>query len=241
MRMSRRDGKREISVEHPQPAIAQVLLMEALGTLDRDFLIGLMAQLADAGQADRDADGRGLNFMLAMVKGIKPRDQIECMLAAQMAAVHIAAMASARSAALAARASPPDGAAAGFSKLARTFAAQIEALKRYRCGGGQKVLVERVTVNDGGQAIVGQVGIGGREYPWTTSCTGAAGGGSDAGAGCATENPRTTSCTGAAGGGSDAPATRAAENPRTTPCTGAAAGRGEADACSTAQNAGTTP
>jgi hypothetical protein len=131
-------------------------------------------------------------------------------------------MASARGAAQAARASPPDGAAAGFSKLARTFAAQIEALKRYRCGGGQKVLVERVTVNDGGQAIVGQVGIGG-----------GIGG---------RENPRTTSCTGPVGGRSDAGESRAAENPRTTPCTGAAAARGgEAEACSTAQNPGTTP
>jgi hypothetical protein len=37
---------------------------------------------------------------------------------------------------------------------------QMEALKRYRTGGQQKVTVEHVTVNDGGQAIVGSVGIG---------------------------------------------------------------------------------
>jgi hypothetical protein len=33
----------------------------------------------------------------------------------------------------------------------------IEALKRYRTGGEQKVTVQHVTVNDGGQAIVGAV------------------------------------------------------------------------------------
>jgi hypothetical protein len=38
---------------------------------------------------------------------------------------------------------------------------QMEALKRYRTGGQQKVTVEHVTVNDGGQAIVGAVTHGG--------------------------------------------------------------------------------
>lgn len=32
-----------------------------------------------------------------------------------------------------------------------------QALKRYRTGGEQKVTVKRVTVNEGGQAIVGNV------------------------------------------------------------------------------------
>ncbi len=39
---------------------------------------------------------------------------------------------------------------------------QIEALKRYRTGGRQTVTVEHVTVNAGGQAIVGNVETGGR-------------------------------------------------------------------------------
>jgi hypothetical protein len=47
------------------------------------------------------------------------------------------------------------------SKLSRTFAGQVEALKRYRTGGQQKVTVEHVTVNQGGQAIVGSVTVGG--------------------------------------------------------------------------------
>jgi hypothetical protein len=33
----------------------------------------------------------------------------------------------------------------------------METLKRYRTGGEQKVTVQHVTVNDGGQAIVGTV------------------------------------------------------------------------------------
>ena len=42
------------------------------------------------------------------------------------------------------------------------YAMQMETLKRYRTGGQQKVIVEHVTVNQGGQAIVGAVSQGGR-------------------------------------------------------------------------------
>jgi hypothetical protein len=50
-----------------------------------------------------------------------------------------------------------DSAERAFNKLARTFAVQMEALKRDRTGGEQKVTVQHVTVNEGGQAIVGAV------------------------------------------------------------------------------------
>lgn len=48
-----------------------------------------------------------------------------------------------------------------INKLARTFATQVEARKRCRIGGQQKVVVEHVTVNEGGQPIVGNVEAGG--------------------------------------------------------------------------------
>jgi hypothetical protein len=44
-----------------------------------------------------------------------------------------------------------------FNKLTRTFAMQIEALKRYRSGADQKVTLQHVSVAEGGQAIVGNV------------------------------------------------------------------------------------
>ena len=50
-----------------------------------------------------------------------------------------------------------DSAERAFNKLTRTFAIQVEALKRYRTGGQQKVTVEHVNVHAGGQAIVGTV------------------------------------------------------------------------------------
>ena len=57
-----------------------------------------------------------------------------------------------------------DSAERALNKLTRTFAMQMDTLKRYRTGGHQKVTVEHVTVQAGGQAIVGavQTGAGGR-------------------------------------------------------------------------------
>jgi hypothetical protein len=51
----------------------------------------------------------------------------------------------------------PLSAEGAFTKLTQTFAAQMEALKRYRTGGEQKAKVQHVTVGDGGQAIVANV------------------------------------------------------------------------------------
>lgn len=49
-----------------------------------------------------------------------------------------------------------------MTRLSRTFIAQMDALKKYRATAQQTVRVERVTVNEGGQAIVGSVNHGGR-------------------------------------------------------------------------------
>ncbi len=136
--------------------------MEALGTKDGDFLGGLLKQLINAGTQGREPDEAGINFMLSVVKGVEPRDQVETMLDAQMAAVHMATMTFARRLAHVDNIPQQDSAERAFNKLARTFAAQMEALKRYRTGGQQRVTVEHVTVNEGGQAIVGNVAQGGR-------------------------------------------------------------------------------
>ena len=59
-----------------------------------------------------------------------------------------------------------DSASNMFNKCARTFAVQVEALKKYRSTGEQSIKVQHVTVNDGGQAVVTstmQTGGGGYE------------------------------------------------------------------------------
>jgi hypothetical protein len=165
LRVTENDGATTICPDHPKPTVGNVLLMDALGTRDPDFLEGFLMQLVDAGSKGRKVDGRTLNFMLSVVKGIAPKDQVEALLAAQMAVVHMATMTFALRLRHVKTIPQQDSAERAFNKLARTFAAQIEALKRYRSRGDQTVRVEHVTVNEGGQAIVGNVTHGGRGRP----------------------------------------------------------------------------
>jgi hypothetical protein len=151
------NGKIQIVPDHADLAVAVALLMEAFATTDPCFALALINQLSYAGSYGRKVNETELNFMLSVVKGAQPKDQMEAMLAAQMAAVHIAMMTFARRLALVETIPQQDSAERAFNKLARTFAAQMEALKRYRSRGDQTVRVEHVTVNEGGQAIVGNV------------------------------------------------------------------------------------
>jgi len=99
--------------------------------------------------------------MLSVVRGISPRDETEALLAAQMAAIHNATMVAARRLNHVETIPQQDSASTMLNKLARTFATQVEALKKYRSAGEQTIKVQHVTVNDGGQAIVGNVNQGG--------------------------------------------------------------------------------
>jgi SLT domain-containing protein len=95
--------------------------------------------------------------MLAVIIGIKPNDQLEAMLAAQMAAIHIAMMTFTQRLGTVDNIPQQDSAERALNKLARTFTTQMETLRRYRTGGQQNVTVHHVSVSEGGQAIVGNV------------------------------------------------------------------------------------
>ena len=162
LKVTEKKGVTQVATDHPDPKVGQSLLLESLGTADHDFLDGVIQNLANVGSPNSGVDERGLNFLLAMVRGVEPRDQVETMLAAQMAVVHDASMSMARRLARAETITQQDAAERALNKLARTFTAQVEALKRYRTGGEQRVKVEHVHVHEGGQAIVGAVtqGVG---------------------------------------------------------------------------------
>lgn len=156
------DGVGQISVDHPDPATGFMLLQSAMGTTNSEFFDGLITQMLNAGGAGQGAKDNNLNFMLSVVADIQPKDHLEAMLATQMAAVHMATMTFSRRLASVETIPQQDSAERALNKLARTFATQMEALKKYRTGGEQKMTVEHVTVNEGGQAIVGNVSQGDR-------------------------------------------------------------------------------
>jgi hypothetical protein len=154
-----------ITIDHPDKVIGLLLMLNALGTLDREFMSGLLDQLAGATSRGSDVSETDLNFMVSVIKGIEPRDQLESMLAAQMAATHMAMLWFVRGLQRVENLPQQDAAERAINKFARTYVAQMEALKRYRSGGEQKVTVQHVSVSEGGQAIVGNVTQGQRDAP----------------------------------------------------------------------------
>jgi hypothetical protein len=149
--------KRGIAILHADPQAGERLLAEALGAADRDALHGLLSQLVKASVIGRKPDEANLAFLISLVKNIAPKDSIEAMLAVQMASVHAAAMRSACRLALTDDIPQQESLTRALTRLARTFASQIEALSRHRNNGERAITVRNLSVQDGGRAIVGNV------------------------------------------------------------------------------------
>jgi hypothetical protein len=134
-------------------------LKRALGTSSSDFVNASLLQLQVAASLPAGGISEiGMNAALALVEGAAPTNEIEGALAIQMACTHAAAISvltrfrgaggtEKRVAALASAA----------ARLLRAYSSQVETLRRLRHGGDQFVRVEHVHVNDGGQAVIGNV------------------------------------------------------------------------------------
>lgn len=121
----------------------------------------LVPQVAMLGENGKGLSDEASNTVLGFVSAMKPRDPAELLLLTQMAAIHRSTMMLAQRLNHTTTIPQQDAAERALNKLARTFAGQMETLKRYRSKGQQTVRVERVTVESGGQAIVGHVEAGG--------------------------------------------------------------------------------
>ena len=120
-------------------------------------LAGAFVNQALATFSRYDPDKKNIALAVAALREIAPKDTFEGMLAAQMLGTHNLAMACLGRAASADHTDTMTRNIELGTKLTRTFTAQLEALNRHRGKGQQKVTVEHVTVNAGGQAIVGNV------------------------------------------------------------------------------------
>jgi hypothetical protein len=162
-------GIPRIRSENTDNLLNAVKLTEAFGTPNRGlqkFLLNQVIQtfygVATSQGSNSDKLGEFCNIAVAILNGIQPQDELEGMLAIQMIGVHNLAMETMRRAMITGQ--TLEGKQANVNeatKMLRTYTAQMEALKRYRTGGQQKVTVEHVHVNEGGQAIVGTVNQGG--------------------------------------------------------------------------------
>jgi len=92
------------------------------------------------------------------LRQIAPQDGVEGMLAIQMASTHQAAMECLKRAAIQDQTFEGRNMALKHGeKLLRLYMDQVKALSKHRGKGDQKMVIEHVNVEPGGQAIVGQV------------------------------------------------------------------------------------
>ena len=159
----------KITLQGLKDPLYEVKMLEASGTPESDLQTHLVNQViqtfsgtASKNSHDKEASVIALNITMAILSGIQPQDELEGMLAVQMIGVHNMAMETLKRAMLSGQTFEGKQAnVAQSTKMLRTFMAQMEALKKYRTGGQQKMIVEHVHVNEGGQAIVGTVNQGG--------------------------------------------------------------------------------
>ena len=120
------------------------------GETAKGLLLAAINMLGESGEQYRD-------FISSMAVEMEPKDAIEAMLVSQIAGTHAAiSMFSARAVDSNTQ-QMREGYERSVTRLSRTFLAQVDALKKYRGVAPQSVKVDSVTVNEGGQAIVGAV------------------------------------------------------------------------------------
>ena len=73
-KVSKNGSDPEIGIDYPDELVGQVLVKGILALAERDFVDGIVSQLANAGRRGQDIDEHGLNFMLSVIKGIEARD-----------------------------------------------------------------------------------------------------------------------------------------------------------------------
>ena len=136
-----------------------------MGTHNLDLTVSVASQvlqICSLGNKTSEVVTENANASMAAILEIDPQDSTELMLAAQMVTVHNLTMEMSRRALMSEQTT--DGVNFNINrttKLMRTYMAQMEALNKYRNKGKQQITVQHVNVNDGGQAIVGDVTQGG--------------------------------------------------------------------------------
>jgi hypothetical protein len=135
-------------------------VLKALGTPSTDFVMTELSRIINAVGAVGDDGETRANAVLAVIDGIRPKNEVECMLASQMAVTHALAMEVLGRARRVQDIEQFDSAANAAAKLLRTFAMQMDVLASMRRGGKQEMRV--VHMHAGAQAIIGDINPKGR-------------------------------------------------------------------------------
>lgn len=159
VKIKSQDGKAAaVCADHISDKVFDAASARAFGTEDEAFSKMLGLQVVNLTPSSGEVDMVTINGILSALAGIAPRDEVEAMLAAQMVAVHLASVEASRRAFIEGQSFEGRNMNLKHAgQLMRTYTQQMETLKRYRQKAQQTVRVERVYVNEGGQAIVGDV------------------------------------------------------------------------------------
>lgn len=153
-------GEKQFNIKIPEGYDLDLFvaeLYETFGLTDTDAQTALLKQLKLFHEYD-EGGLKEINNGLAIIHAINPKNALEGLLAVQMVGTHNIAMEMMRRAVVTGQDTEIiDRSINRASKFLRIFTAQTEAMQRLKGKSPQKVVVEHVTVNAGGQAIVGQV------------------------------------------------------------------------------------
>jgi hypothetical protein len=150
--------------QHALQASAETL-ETATGTKDPVLQVKIVNQALSAYDPNGDVQAQG-SAALELLASIAPKDAVEGMLAAQMVSSQDTASRLLRLAFNSNQSVPAmDMLLKHAGKFQQLYARQVEALTKYRGKGSQKITVEHVTVEAGGQAIVGNVSAGAARPP----------------------------------------------------------------------------
>jgi hypothetical protein len=86
-------GPAKIEADHPDARVWQALLLDSFGTTEEPALDLLLGELVNVIHTNvtQPISAAAVNGLVALIHGIKPRDEVEAMLAVQMIATHHAA------------------------------------------------------------------------------------------------------------------------------------------------------
>lgn len=150
----------------PDSSASPEEFLEALclsfGVTDPTWCLSLLNSAVNAVPAKEGGKAQVANDILNSVMTMGPTDGVEAMLAIQAAVTHQHVMTYLAKAATSNLAGMSEDRLRMAAKLMKLFSLQIQTLGKHRHHGQQNVRVEHVHVHAGGQAIVGNIGEGGR-------------------------------------------------------------------------------
>jgi hypothetical protein len=144
--------------DHPDQVCALAGVTARMGAKDTRFSEKMITDVVNLGDPK---DEQSVHFRLAVIDSVQPREPLEAMLALQMAVVHEAIVTTAGRLKRSESVERSEIYSRMLNQQTRTFATQLEALHKYRNQGEQRITVQHVQVNSGGQAIVGDITTGG--------------------------------------------------------------------------------